>query len=90
MFISITFCTILNKLYTCQLIQLSGYILPILKVPPKLIPAGMAIAKNNFQSIAASKNSRIDVLNGIAYNPKTKTYFVTGKNWDKTFEIVVE
>ncbi|VXB54731.1 Glutamine cyclotransferase [Flavobacterium sp. 9AF] len=32
----------------------------------------------------------IDVLNGIAYNPKTKTVFLTGKNWDKTFEIVLE
>lgn len=28
-----------------------------------------------------------DVLNGIAYNPSTKTFFVTGKNWDKMFEI---
>jgi glutaminyl-peptide cyclotransferase len=28
-----------------------------------------------------------DVLNGIAYNPTTKTFFVTGKNWDKMFEI---
>ena len=30
-----------------------------------------------------------DVLNGIAYNPRTKTIFVTGKNWDKLFEIKV-
>jgi glutamine cyclotransferase len=30
-----------------------------------------------------------DVLNGIAYNPKTKTIFITGKNWDKMFEITV-
>ena len=30
-----------------------------------------------------------DFLNGIAYNPKTKTIFVTGKNWDKMFEIKV-
>ncbi|MBK0371152.1 glutaminyl-peptide cyclotransferase [Flavobacterium agrisoli] len=30
-----------------------------------------------------------DVLNGIAYNSKTKTIFVTGKNWDKLFEITV-
>ncbi|MFB9108721.1 glutaminyl-peptide cyclotransferase [Flavobacterium gyeonganense] len=30
-----------------------------------------------------------DVLNGIAYNPKTKTIFVTGKNWSKMFEITV-
>ena len=34
-------------------------------------------------------NSQADVLNGIAYNKKTKTIFVTGKNWDKTFEIKV-
>lgn len=31
-----------------------------------------------------------EVLNGLAYNPKTKTLLVTGKNWDKSFEIVVE
>ncbi len=30
-----------------------------------------------------------DYLNGIAYNPKTKTIFVTGKNWNKMFEIKV-
>lgn len=31
----------------------------------------------------------LDVLNGIAYNKKTGTFFVTGKNWDKMFEIRV-
>lgn len=30
-----------------------------------------------------------NVLNGIAYNPKTKTVFITGKNWDKMFEIKI-
>jgi glutamine cyclotransferase len=35
------------------------------------------------------KNANADVLNGIAYNPKTKTIFVTGKYWDKMFEIIV-
>jgi glutamine cyclotransferase len=35
------------------------------------------------------KFSGAEVLNGIAYNPKTKTIFVTGKNWDKMFEIRV-
>jgi glutamine cyclotransferase len=35
------------------------------------------------------KNPTAEVLNGIAYNPKTKTIFVTGKNWDKLFEIKV-
>jgi glutamine cyclotransferase len=32
----------------------------------------------------------IDAFNGIAYNPIRKTIFVTGKNWDKTFEISIE
>jgi glutamine cyclotransferase len=35
------------------------------------------------------KNPKADVLNGIAFNKKTNTFFVTGKNWDKTFEIKV-
>ena len=35
------------------------------------------------------KNQTADVLNGIAYNEKTKTIFVTGKYWDKIFEIKV-
>jgi len=30
-----------------------------------------------------------DVLNGIAYDPKTDRIFVTGKKWDKLFEIKV-
>lgn len=34
-------------------------------------------------------NKEAEVLNGIAYNKKTNTIFVTGKNWDKTFEIKV-
>ncbi|MDP4225032.1 MAG: glutaminyl-peptide cyclotransferase [Bacteroidota bacterium] len=30
-----------------------------------------------------------DVLNGIAYDPKTERLFVTGKNWPKLFEIKI-
>ena len=36
-----------------------------------------------------SQHAKLDVLNGIAYNPKTKTIFVTGKNWDKLFEVEI-
>ncbi len=46
----------------------------------------------NLTDLRKSLSSKIttdDVLNGIAYNPKTKTIFVTGKNWDKMFEIKV-
>lgn len=35
------------------------------------------------------KSSQAEVLNGIAYNAKTNTIFVTGKYWDKVFEIKV-
>ncbi|WP_027137487.1 glutaminyl-peptide cyclotransferase [Gaetbulibacter saemankumensis] len=31
----------------------------------------------------------LDVLNGIAYNTETKTLFVTGKHWDKLFEVEI-
>ena len=29
----------------------------------------------------------LDVLNGMAYNPETKTLFITGKRWNKLFEV---
>jgi glutamine cyclotransferase len=29
----------------------------------------------------------LDVLNGIAYNKRSNTFFVTGKNWYKMIEI---
>jgi len=31
----------------------------------------------------------LDVLNGIAYNQETKTLFVTGKRWNKLFEVEI-
>lgn len=34
-----------------------------------------------------TQHTGLDVLNGIAYNPATETFFVTGKNWDKLFEV---
>ena len=33
------------------------------------------------------QHSELDVLNGIAYHPERKTFFVTGKNWNKLFEL---
>jgi glutaminyl-peptide cyclotransferase len=33
--------------------------------------------------------SNLDVLNGITYHPKRKTFFVTGKNWSKLFEVKI-
>lgn len=36
-----------------------------------------------------TQHKTLDVLNGIAYNPETNTIFVTGKDWDKLFEVEV-
>ena len=33
------------------------------------------------------RNSRMDVLNGIAYNPETKEIYLTGKYWPNMFKI---
>lgn len=35
------------------------------------------------------QHASLDVLNGIAYNPETKNIFVTGKRWDKLFEVQI-
>ncbi|MFD2726437.1 glutaminyl-peptide cyclotransferase [Hyunsoonleella rubra] len=36
-----------------------------------------------------TQHKGLDVLNGIAYNPETQTIFVTGKRWDKMFEVKI-
>ena len=46
----------------------------------------------NFESLRklVKQHPELDVLNGIAYNPERETIFVTGKNWDKLFEVKIE
>lgn len=34
-------------------------------------------------------NDSESVLNGVAYHPAKKTFFVTGKNWNKLFEVKI-
>ncbi len=47
----------------------------------------------NFRGLSAKINKdenwsdTDNVLNGIAYHPTRKTFFVTGKDWDKMFEV---
>ncbi|MUU76892.1 glutaminyl-peptide cyclotransferase [Winogradskyella endarachnes] len=45
----------------------------------------------NFESLRklVTQHAELDVLNGIAYHPERKTIFVTGKNWDKLFEVKI-
>ncbi|WP_296313168.1 glutaminyl-peptide cyclotransferase [Winogradskyella sp. UBA3174] len=37
-----------------------------------------------------TQHDELDVLNGIAYHPERQTIFVTGKNWDKLFEVTIK
>lgn len=36
------------------------------------------------------QHPQLNVLNGIAYHKTRKTFFVTGKNWSKLFEVTIE
>jgi glutamine cyclotransferase len=60
----------------------------IARIDPK---TGAVEAVLNLKDLKSkvTQHPDLDVLNGIAYNPKTKTFFVTGKNWDKMFEISI-
>jgi glutaminyl-peptide cyclotransferase len=61
----------------------------ILKIDPS---SGKVVGRINLDSLVRevrSKSATADVLNGIAYNPLTKTIFVTGKLWPLIYEIRV-
>jgi glutaminyl-peptide cyclotransferase len=40
-----------------------------------------------YDAASLKANSDDKFLNGIAYNPETKTFFITGKNWPKMYEV---
>ncbi len=45
----------------------------------------------NFKGLSekVTQHDKLDVLNGIAYNPENDKLYVTGKNWDKIFEVKI-
>jgi glutamine cyclotransferase len=54
----------------------SGHVVGALDFPP------------NFKAEEDAKNpGRADVLNGIAYDSTSKSFFLTGKRWSKMFEV---
>lgn len=38
--------------------------------------------------LASAERAGVDVLNGIAYNPTKRIFYLTGKHWPKLFEVV--
>ncbi|MGB8193065.1 MAG: glutaminyl-peptide cyclotransferase [Chitinophagaceae bacterium] len=59
----------------------------IVKIDPA---SGKVVAKMNMDSMVYEVDNKYkghDYLNGIAYNPATKTIFITGKRWPSMYEI---
>ena len=59
----------------------------ILKIDPA---KGEVVAKMDLSPVIQqekAQNPHAEVLNGIAYNPQTKKFYVTGKNWSKIYEL---
>lgn len=48
---------------------------------------GKVIAEIDGTELVVQGKGKGDVLNGIAYNPATKKWYMTGKNWLKLFEV---
>lgn len=53
--------------------------------------SGAIIGVINFGGLKekVTKHEGLDVLNGVAYHKTRGTFFVTGKNWDKLFEVKI-
>ena len=59
----------------------------ILKIDPA---TGVVVAKMDLSSLIQQEkvtNPNAAELNGIAYNPETKKFYVTGKNWSKIYQL---
>ena len=59
----------------------------ILKIDPA---TGTVVAKMDLTSLVQQEklaNPGAEFINGIAYNPETKKFFVTGKNWSKIYQL---
>ena len=59
----------------------------ILKINPANGEIVGTLDCSKLQAMADKVVGRPDVFNGIAYNKESKTFFVTGKRWNKIYEI---
>ena len=60
----------------------------VIIIDPK---TGIVIGVIDFSGLKqkVKNHNNIDVFNGIAFHPSKKTFFVTGKNWNKLFEVEI-
>lgn len=62
----------------------------VIKIDPKTGAIENILNLSDLKSKVTKPLQNGEVLNGIAHNPKNNTILVTGKNWDKAFEIKIE
>ncbi len=60
----------------------------IVRIDPDTGEVDAVIDASNL--LTPDEKSRVDVLNGIAYDPVSQTFWLTGKFWPKMFQVVFE
>jgi glutaminyl-peptide cyclotransferase len=61
----------------------------IIKIDPN---SGLVVGKLDLTDLVnkiKAQDPHADVLNGIAYNPETKKFYITGKYWPQIFELQI-
>ncbi|MEJ4087988.1 glutaminyl-peptide cyclotransferase [Galbibacter orientalis] len=91
---TVTNSSVFNKANELEYVDGKIYANVYLKDSAMIIDAktGAIIGVIDFRGLKdkVKQHADLDVLNGIAYNPTSKTFFVTGKNWDKMFEVTIK
>ncbi len=78
-----------------ELEYIGGYIWANIFITDEVIvidaDTGHVVARIDFSELypAGERNKKADVMNGIAWNETSKTLWLTGKYWDKAFELDV-
>lgn len=62
----------------------------VIKIDPKTGAIEKILNLSDLKSKVTNSINQGEVLNGIAYKSDTNTFLVTGKDWDKSFEIAIE
>lgn len=79
--------------YLNELEYVNGYIYANIYTTNQIaqieVKTGKVLAVIELSSLK-SENPNGEVLNGIAYQKSSNTFFVTGKYWDKTYEISIK
>ncbi|MCX2681482.1 glutaminyl-peptide cyclotransferase [Galbibacter sp. EGI 63066] len=90
---TVTNTSVYNKANELEYVDGLIYANVYLKDSAMIIDAktGAIIGAINFGGLKekVKQHDDLDVLNGIAYHPGRKTFFVTGKNWSKLFEVKI-